>query len=85
VQFRKCWGGQYQSVVDLDEDMFAGMSRQGFEVSRTSGKQWIRISVEQYEERLAECRKLLSLNGLPTHATSPDVESPRTDTMSTKD
>lgn len=81
----KCWYGQYQSVMELGEDMFASMNRQQPEGCQTVGKQGSLMSIKHYEERVAECREYLSLNGLPTHPTSADWQSSYTDIISSKD
>lgn len=82
----KCWDGQYESVKELGEDMFAGMNgRQQSEVCQTSGNQGSIMNIEYYEERVAECKEYLLLNDLPTHPTSADWLYSHPYTTSTKD
>ena len=82
---RKCWDGQYQSVGELGEDMYAGMDEENFDVCQTTGNQASLMSAGHYEKRVAECREYLSLNGLPSHPASANLLSFSTEAMITKD
>ncbi|MCJ1254185.1 hypothetical protein MMC24_001999 [Lignoscripta atroalba] len=81
---RKCWNGQYQSVRALGKDILAGMSQEISDVCHTAGNQASLMSVGCYEERVAECRQYLSLNGIPSPPTSADLLFPPTKAMMTK-
>lgn len=60
----KCWGGQYGSVEELGEDLLASMNGRESEIGRPNENQESLMNIEHYEERVAECRKYLSLNNL---------------------
>lgn len=60
----KCWGGQYESIEDLGADLLASMDGLESEIWRPDENQDGLINIERYEERVAECRKYLSLNNL---------------------
>ncbi|KAL8981818.1 MAG: hypothetical protein Q9177_005457 [Variospora cf. flavescens] len=72
---RKCWDGEYQSVRELAEDMFAGMNDKKSNICQTAENQASLMSVANYEKKVAECREYLSLNGL--NPTSANLQCPQ--------
>ncbi|KAL9022293.1 MAG: hypothetical protein Q9185_000535 [Variospora sp. 1 TL-2023] len=72
---RKCWDGEYQSVRELADDMFAGMNDKKSNICQIAENQASLMSVAHYEKKVAECREYLSLNGL--NPTSANLQFPQ--------
>ncbi|MCJ1249936.1 hypothetical protein MMC30_007162 [Trapelia coarctata] len=82
---QKCWNGQYQPVTELGDDLLAGINQQEPAFCQTVSDRGSLMTIDDYQDRVAECKDYLSFNGLAIHTTQADRLTSHPNKLSTDD